>query len=229
MNRHETNKKNMYNAVIAVFGSNPSIATENPALDEVCTGFKTAVDEIDKTDKLFITSIGGKTETKNLLEDELIDEVMPVKAALFAYAVKNKNEELKALTIDSEAALKKMRDPEFLKKAQLIKAEAEKFLADLASYKITDAVLAELQTKIDAFAAALDGKDTSFANRSALRKTLTEKFEEADRILEQELDTLIELARKSGQLFYNQYFSARVIKDLGMGRKEEEKPAEPTN
>ncbi|MFA7418619.1 MAG: hypothetical protein WCZ90_02950 [Melioribacteraceae bacterium] len=41
------------------------------------------------------------------------------------------------------------------------------------------------------------------------------------------MDTLIELIRKSNTLFYNQYFSARGIKDLGMGRKEEEKPAEP--
>jgi len=217
----------MFKAVSAVFEQNSSVTAEYPALGETLALFKNALTEIDATDKKFITSIDGKTVAKNLLEDELIDEVMPVKAALYAYAVKNKNEELKALTVQTEAALKRMRDPEFLKKAELIKAEAVKHLADLATYKITEALLADLQEKIDAFAAALDGKDTGFANRSALRKVLTDQFDAADAILAEQMDTLIELVRKNNTLFYNQYFSARGIKDLGMGRKEEEKPAEP--
>lgn len=227
MNRHETNKFNMFKAVTAVFEQNSSAAAEYPALGETFTQFKGVLAEIDATDKKFITSIDGKTITKNLLEDELIDELMPVKAALYAYAVKNKNEELKALTGDSESALKRMRDPEFLKKGELIKGEASKHLADLAVYKITEALLTELQGKIDAFAAALDGKDTGFASRSALRKALSDKFDEADIILNEQMDTLIELVRKSNTLFYDQYFAARGIKDLGAGKKEEEKPAEP--
>jgi hypothetical protein len=227
MNRHETNKFNMFKAVSAVFEQNSSVIAEYPALGETLALFKNALTEIDATDKKFITSIDGKTVAKNLLEDELIDEVMPVKAALYAYAVKMKNEELKVLTADSEAVLKRMRDPEFLKKAELIKAEAAKHLTDLASYKITEALLGDLQEKIDAFAAALDGKDTGFANRSALRKVLSDQFDAADAILAEQMDTLIELVRKNNTLFYNQYFSARGIKDLGMGRKEEEKAAEP--
>jgi hypothetical protein len=113
-----------------------------------------------------------------------------------------------------------------LRKAELIKAEAQKLLADLTAYKITEDTLAELQEKIDAFGAALGGKDTGFANRSALRKALTEKFDAADSILTEQIDSLIELIRKNNTLFYNQYFAARVIKDLGMGKKIEEKPAE---
>ncbi|KAF0138811.1 MAG: hypothetical protein FD122_3693 [Stygiobacter sp.] len=226
MNRYETNKYNMFKAVNAVFEQNSSVTTEYPALGEALTGFNSVIAEIDATDKKYITSTDGKTVTKNLLEDELIGEVLPVKSALYAYAVKTKNEELKVLTVESESALKRMRDPEFLRKAELIKAEAQKHLADLAPYKISEATLAELQEKIEAFGAALGGKDTGFANKSALRKALTEKFDAADGILTEQMDTLIELIRKNNTLFYNQYFAARVIKDLGMGKKVEEKPAE---
>ncbi len=228
MKRHEANKLNMLKAVNAVLESSTTIVTEYPALSDAATEFKTKIAEINAIDKKFSTSIDGKTSTKNMLEDELIEDLMPVKAALYAYAVRNKNEELKVLTKESESKLKRMRDPEFLQKAELIKTEAQKHLTDLVAYKITETVLTELQEKITAFGEAIDGKDTGFANRSALRIALTEKFDEADSILTEQLDALIELVRKSNTLFYNQYYSARVIKDLGTPQKTDEvKTPEP--
>ncbi|KAF0140046.1 MAG: hypothetical protein FD122_2807 [Stygiobacter sp.] len=228
MKRHEANKLNMLKAVNAVLESSITIVSEYPALSEAATELKTKIAEVNAIDNKFSTSIDGKTSTKNMLEDELIEDLMPVKAALYAYAVRNKNEELKTLTKESESTLKRMRDPEFLQKAELIKTEAQKHLADLAAYKITEAVLTELQEKITAFGEALDGKDTGFANRSALRIALTEKFDEADSILAEQLDALIELVRKTNILFYDQYYAARVIKDLGTPQKTEEvKTPEP--
>ena len=228
MKRHEANKLNMLKAVNAVLESSTTIVAEYPALSEAAIELKSKIAEINAIDMKFSTSIDGKTSTKNMLEDELIEDLMPVKAALYAYAVKNKNEELKMLTKESESTLKRMRDPEFLQKAELIKTEAQKHLADLAAYKITEAVLTELQEKITAFGEALDGKDTGFANRSALRIALTEKFDEADSILTEQLDALIELVRKTNTLFYDQYYAARVIKDLGTPQKTEEvKTPEP--
>ena len=221
MKRHEANKLNMLKAVNAVLESSITIVSEYPALSEAAAELKTKIAEINAIDMIFSTSIDGKTSTKNMLEDELIEDLMPVKAALYAYSVRNKNEELKTLTKESESTLKRMRDPEFLQKAELIKTEAQKHLTDLAAYKITEIVLTELQEKITAFGEALDGKDTGFANRSALRIALTEKFDEADNILTEQLDALIELVRKSNTLFYDQYYVARVIKDLGTPQKTE--------
>jgi len=227
MKRKEANKNNMRNSLRAVFSENAVVINEFPALEESVARYGTVIGEIDELDKKFITSIDGKTSTKNLQEDELILNLMPVKAGLYAFAVKNKNEELRVLTKDSESTLKRMPDPEFLKKAQLIIGEAQKNIADLTSYKITAAVLTELQEKITAFGAAIDGKDTSFANRSAFRIALTEKLDEADEIITEELDQLMELVRKSQPVFYDQYQAARTIKDLGGAHKvveEEKKP-----
>ena len=222
MTRHETNKHNMYNSVIAVAESNQQILMEIPVFGEAITSLKSVVAEIDAVDKKYLTAVNGKTQTKSNAEDELLEDVMPVKSALYALAIKTKNEELKALTADSEWALKKMRDADFLKKAELIKTEAMARLAEITPYKITETALTELQEKIEAFREALSGKDSGFTNRSALRKELNEKFDAADEIVNEHLDTMIELIRKSNTLFYDQYFAARNIKDLGMGKKTEE-------
>lgn len=225
MKRREMNKKNTVNALNAVFTENATIVNGYPALKESVAGLRRVTGEIDELDKKFITSVDGKTSSKNLLEEELLEDLMPVKAGLYAYSVKGKNEELKTLTKDSESSLRKMPDPELLKKTQLIIAEAEKLKTELADYKITEEVITELKSKTSLYAEALDGKDTSFANRSALRIALTQKFDEADEIITEELDQLIELVRKSHPLFYDQYQAARTIKDLGGAHKvvEEEK------
>ena len=154
---------------------------------------------------------------------------MPVKSALYALGSKTNNEPLKALSIDSEATLRRMRDVDFLSKAEDIRGEAAKYLTDLAPYKITEVELTELQEKISAFKAGLGGQDTGIADRSALRKQLSAKFDEMDDLFEESLDHLIELVRKNNRLFYDKYITARGIRDLG-GRKKtaEDKPEENT-
>lgn len=144
---------------------------------------------------------------------------MPIKSALYALGIATGNEELKSLSVGSESSLKKMRDSEFLAKCKMIKKEAVTRLTDLAPYKITEGMLTELQEKIDGFEEALGGKDGGLTNRIALRKELSEKFDEADEIIEHEIDTMMELMRKSQPLFYYQYQAARTIKDLGSSHK----------
>lgn len=228
MTRHETNKRNMYGSVTAVADSNVTLISELPVFATAVTGLKEIVTQIDAVDSKYLTAAGGKTQTKKNAEDELLADLMPVKSGLYALGITSNNEELKALCGESEWTLKKMRDPDFLAKAKIIKAEAAARIMELAPYKITEAMLTELQEKIEAFEEALSGKDTSFTSRSALRKELSEKFDAADEIIEHQLDTMIELVKKSQPLFYDQYFAARNIKDLGASHKTEEvKTPEP--
>lgn len=227
MTKHELNILNMFNAVGAVCSKNKDSYADMPAIVETVTAFNNAVTKVEETNKQYLSASAGRTSTKNFAEEELLESLMPVKSALYSLAVKTKNEEMKVLTADSEYHLRRMRDGEFLNKAQMIKAEAQKRIADLTGYKITAEVLTDLEERIVDFTNALSGKDTGFANRSALRKELSEKIEEANTILKEHLDSLIELIRKSNPIFYNEYYSARVIKDLGASHKTPEEPAQP--
>lgn len=219
MNRHETNKANMGAAVAALFDEENEILTEFTVLAQPVAKLKTILAEIGTVDKKYIFATGGKTSTKLNAEEELLEDLMPVKNALYGLANKTGNQALKNLTGDSESGLKKMRDADFLKRAEAVHEAAVNNLADLDIYKITAPVLAELKEKIDGLSLAIGGQDTGYADRSALRKQLSSKFDELDLLLYEELDNLIELLRKSNKLFYDKYFSARGIRDLGGGRK----------
>ena len=65
------------------------------------------------------------------------------------------------------------------------------------------------------------------AERSAARIALAELFDNADETLKKDLDKLIELVKKDAPQFYNAYYAARVIKDLGhRSRPKAETPLE---
>ncbi len=228
MTRHETNKRGMYRSLGSVFQSNVLLISDLPVIVTAVKKLNTTVEQIDTVNEKYLLAIGGKTETKNLAEDALLEDVMPIKSALYALGVAAGNEELKSLSAGSESSLKKMRDPDFLARCKMIKKEAVTRLTELAPYKITESMLTELQERIDVFEEALVGKDSGFTNRSALRKELSEKFDAADAIIEHELDTMMELLKKSQPLFYDQYQAARAIRDLGSSHKvvEEEKKTE---
>lgn len=222
MTRHETNKRGMYRALGAVFQSNVLLISDFTVLNTSVNKLNTLVEQIDEVNEKYLLAVGGKTEAKNLAEEKLLEEVMPIKSGLYALGIAGGNEELKALAAGSESSLKKMRDGDFLGKCKVIKKEAVTRLADLALYKITESMLTELQERIDEFEETLNSKDSGLTNRSALRKEMSQKFDAADEIIEHELDTMMELVKKSEPLFYDQYQAARGIKDLGSTHKTEE-------
>jgi hypothetical protein len=219
MTRLETNNLNMGNAVTALFDNEPQVITDCPSFGEPVTNLKRIIRQAQDIDKKFSTATGGKTPSKYNAEDNLLEDLMPVKSALNALACKTQNEELKALSSESEASLKRLRDAEFLKIAETIKDEAVKYLPQLSIYQITEADITHLQQMIDSYKSAIGGRDTGLSSRSAYRKELTLKLDELNKLFEEELDNLIELLRKKNRLFYDKYQSARGIKDLGKSHK----------
>lgn len=221
MTKNETNKYNMYHAVKAVMEENVEAVSEYPALAEAVADFNLKTEKISETDRNYTLSIGGKTNSKNNSEEELIGDLIHVKSALYAFAVKTKHEELKALSAGSESSLRRMRDTDLLQHAQLIKTAGSANLTSLAPYKITETLLDALSEKIFAYKRSIEIKDAGFADRGALRAQLTSQFDSANQILKERIDSLMEAFKKSNPQFYLAYSSARGIKDLGLNSKKE--------
>jgi hypothetical protein len=108
-----------------------------------------------------------------------------------------------------------MRDTDLVSKATAIHATATEVISSLADFGITAATLTDLSSQISAFDASLGAREGGVAERSAARIALAELFDKADETLKKDLDKLIELVKKDAPQFYNAYYGARVIKDLG--------------
>ena len=215
MNQNEENKSNMYNAVEAVFAANASIVAEVPALGEVHTDLQSLIAEIETTDGELMKTTEGKTSAKSKVIKELIASIVPIASAASAYAMRKKLVELRAAVDYSENQLKHLTQIELPIKVKNIKEAAHAVLADLANYGMTQAKFDLVDAKLTALKSAVGKKDTGFTDHVAIRKTLSELFDKVDNLLREEADAIVEVLKETKLSFYNQYFAARVIKDLG--------------
>jgi len=217
----------MYNAVEAVLKSNGSIVAEVPALGEVHNDLKALIGEIDAKNRELSKAREGKTSVKRQAIEELIASIVPVANAAKAYAVRKKMIELKALTDFSERQFKRLSHAELPIKVKNIKEAAQGVIADLANYGMTQNNLDLVDEKLGSLKNAVENKDTGFTDHVALRAALYGLFDSADDLLNEEADAIVEVLKKTKLDFYNQYFAARVVKDLGGSRGGGENPEVP--
>jgi len=229
MTKNEENKFSMYRAVYSVLNENQTEVATIPALESAKTNFNTLMTSINEKDNAYKTSTAGKTDAKKNVKETLLDVLVPCTNSLFAYASKAKIADLKANTNVSISKFRQMRDNDFINKARSIHDLLNSNVASLADYGITAAKVTELNEKLNDYADAIGNKDASYASKSAARQTLSQLFDQADVVLKNEIDSLMESFKTANEIFYNKYWSARVIKDLGLGHNDKPTPPPTPN
>jgi len=150
MTNREENRYNMFKSVKAVLDANTVVTSTIHVFEETITELHEKIEAIKTTDIEFLNSTSGKTSVVRVKEDEVMKAFLPVKSALYDYAVKEKDEELKSLAGISESKLKRLRDSEQRLKIKSIYDTAVLNTANLQAYRITAETLSALGGKITA-------------------------------------------------------------------------------
>jgi hypothetical protein len=215
MTKVEQNKYSMFSAIESILGKFQPMIGSQPMLKECSDNFTNVLDELRDKDNTYLNVKKGSREDKDTAKERLIDELTAKAGALFVFARKTGNGNLKAVTEVTRSGLERLRDPELLQKAKVILENFRENLEELKKNGMTDQSLADLDKAVNNFDTAIGKKDSKQAEGKASRKDLNEIFDEADDILKNDLDRLVELVKNDSPDFYNQYKAARVIKDLG--------------
>ena len=77
-------------------------------------------------------------------------------------------------------------------------------------------MLDDLKSQIAAYDAATKQVSSGMAERVGARTAVSDLFIQADQILKDELDRMMQFFRVGAPEFYNDYRAARVIKDIGV-------------
>ncbi len=195
-----------------------------PALATAKGDIETLVQQIKDKGRDKREATAGKTEKKQQAEDAMILALVKVASGLYSFARRTKKSEVAAIADVTESQLRKIRDTEVVSMATSIHTSALANVAALADYGVTPAVLTDLQTKTAAFSTALGDRESSVAERVGAGAALGDLFDRMDDLLKDELDRLIETVRESERDFYNEYFAARVIKDIGIRHTKPNQP-----
>lgn len=204
-------KNNMYDVVIDKGNANIAVIGTNVALASAFDEFKTVVAKINLAKQSSAAVTTGLATDKKVSKNTLSRTASIIAGQIFAFAAKNKNNLLKEAVDFSATDLRRLKDEELVPRCQEIHSLGTTNRAALTDYGVTNAALTELQTEIEAYAANVPKPRSAQTDRSTVKLNLKNLFAEADEILVEQMDRLVEAMSKTDPDFVNTYKSARVI------------------
>ncbi|QQS36223.1 MAG: hypothetical protein IPM56_18610 [Ignavibacteriales bacterium] len=226
MNDKQENRFSMFDAVTTLLDANTAktaaITNFAPALLE----FKNLKAEIVINDGLKSTVTTGKAANKAAAESDLIDATMVIASAISALGASTGNNFLKELGDVNKTKLVRMRDTQLAAYCTTMHTEANSNAAALAGYGITQVMIDEYEEKKDLFAGSSGVRESSAATKVAATQAVVDRFVDADTLLLEQMDKMMEFFRTSDTMFYDEYHAARRVIDLGV-RHEPEEPENP--
>jgi hypothetical protein len=223
MKKTEENKFSMFKSVYEVLKENKDAFAEIPAFAVSFGGFEKCLNDISHLDNKYATVSVGKARDKEIAQEELLESLVCVGGILYIAGRNKKDENIKATSNVTFSGLKRLRDNDILRKAKLICDNAKSMTEFLKTLHTgIDSEITALDERITKYDLSINSKETKNAESHAARAALDKVIENADEILNEEFDNLIEVIRGKNPDIFNKYKSARVTKDLGYRKKKEE-------
>jgi hypothetical protein len=222
MNHHENDHLRMLNSTKGVLDEHQASVDTVPKLASLSTLLGKGIIKIKDADKQFKKQSTPKGDVKEQAHHAVVVTAVAVAGSVYAYAKEKENEELKLKMDVHDTDFINIRDEDCITMLGNIYDAALKVSADLAPFGTTPDDIAAFRAEIDAFAAAKKSIGTNIAERSSSRTSLTESFAEADGLVEESIDRMMEGFRKKDIDFYNAYQTARKIWTTVGGHSKEE-------
>lgn len=211
MDARMESKLSMYNAVLTHIEANPAITATVPAFATVATTLRTLYNNIVDAAQQEAQIIAGVSINKAETKINLCTEAASIAAAVYAWATSQSNYELKEQMNYSVSRLQQTKDELLVPVCNNIFSSANTNAAALAPYGITAARVTAFQTLIDEYVSVIPAPRNAASNRSAVRTTLINLFNEGDEIMKLQMDKLSVQFKNSNAAFYNAYKNNRVI------------------
>lgn len=224
MTSDQINKLNMYEAVQAFLAGTQATWTPVAAIGTAKTEFDNKLTAIRTERQKQEKDASGLVTERKLLRETLTRQTLKVSGALLAYSSATGNAELMAVANYSPSNLAQSRDNIFYDKARIISEAASPLATQLTGYNLVAADLTQLQTLLGQYLTAIPKRRNAAAVSKSATAAIRALFKDADLLLRKKLDMLMLSFRISNPDFYANYQNARIIVDLGAGRKAKETP-----
>lgn len=211
LNARQEVKLNMYDVVIVKCDDNAAVVNKTPALAGALDEFKTKVASIHAAAPTSAAVITGFATDKTTHKKNVSELASFVAGKIYAYGAKTKNPVLKEAADFSLSDLKRTKDGEFAARCQTIHDLGAENITVLADFGLKPTDLTELQTAIDSYAASAPKPRAALTDRVTVKQNIKTLFTEADEILSEQMDKLVESMSKTEPDFATTYFAARVI------------------
>ena len=222
MNKRQENKLTMYEGLMSLVRDNGDKIQSINGFSDAVTKFSGIMALIKAKSIEVDEASAGKTSSKYNAEDALIESLLPLCSALYLFGRKEGNTKILERANITESRLRLMRDSELGSYGSAIAEMAAENSQGISGLGVTAENIAELKTKSETYVSAIGERESGIAGRKGARETMMDLFKEADELLSREIDNYMEIIRPNEPEFYNKYYAAKVIKDMGIRHRQEE-------
>jgi hypothetical protein len=219
MTINQTNKRAMFGRVTAMINQRMVLFAGLSAFATAFEKFQNLLEDIDHAVKEKNSSGAGAFMIRDASEETLKNILVEVASALFLYAGKAKLADVKALVSVKRSDLERMPLVELGQTAKSISELAARYATHLTVHgvdanKLTklNAALIKFQNSTSACGMGVNGQAVS----------LRDLFQEADTLLNERLDKMVETLKRKHPEFYHKYQAARVVEDVSSSHRKEE-------
>lgn len=227
MNNVQTNRVTMYKTTIAVLDQNDVIWNPMVPFADAVTRFKNKVSAIDTAAQKQETPTGA-TQDKADARDALEGVLFLACEALGVLAHTSNNQDLVALTDITRSGIDKLDVEALSNRATLVLAQANARKTELATLQVTQANIDELSQALQDYNEAKTGPRHEIVARSVETESLSTLIREANDILRNEIDPMVNLFSRTHPEFVSHYQAARVIIDRAATRGAAKTPTPAT-
>jgi hypothetical protein len=227
MTGNQANKHTMYAATVKLLKDSAAKTAVIPAFAGSLAKMESILTQIGDKDKERMGKTTGKHAVMDEAEDALMTATIIVASALSAFARSVGNTQLKERVHISETYLRHARSNEQINIAKITYDLAKANEQGLAAFGVDSTMLDDLMSRVSSFEAAVKQWSSGVAERVGARTAVGELFVQADEVLKEDLDPIMQVFRVKDPEFYNDYRAARVIKDIGVRHNKTGQPTTP--
>jgi hypothetical protein len=226
MDQVQTNRVTMFKTVDAYVESQESVWSGMAPLAAATTAFRDAIQNIDAAAQQQGTP-SGATDAKAAARDALEDVVFLTCEALGVLAHTSNDHNLLALTDVTPSGLAHLNAEELVNRATTVVHEAGLRSEELATLHVTQQNLLELEQALRTFVETKEKPRTATAERMAQTESLSNRIREANDILRNRMDRMVNLFGRSNPDFVSGYRGARVVVDRVASHSSAKPPVSP--
>jgi hypothetical protein len=212
MDQVQTNRTTMFNTVAAYLDSHNPVWSGMAPLAAAVLALKEKIVAIATAAQQQETPL-GVTDSKAAARDALEDVLFLTCQALAVLGHASNDHDLLAVTELARSSLQRMTDADLITRATVVLERANVRKTELATLQVTQGNLDELTQALENFSTLKTQPRTASAERAAQTQSLESLIRDANAILRDRIDRMVDLFGRTNAEFVSGYRSARVVVD----------------
>jgi hypothetical protein len=219
MTKRQHNWTQMLATVLVLLEENVAKFTELPAILTEMTRLREIKAKIEEALKLQTNATAGTSDATAEAKEALLELLHIIRYSLNSLARKTGKAQLRAIVNHTPSQLRHLRISTLLTVAGTVLEEAIPVLSELAVYGVNVETTDSLKVAIEQFSECSTIGSNSVSKRVGAGASIEDLIDEANDILTEDVDKLLDRFRVTDVSFFNSYNSARKVRLTGIRRQ----------